>query len=796
VRLFLVSLLLLFLELACIRWFSAHVVFLTFFTNIVLLASFLGMSVGCLAANHRRDYLAWTPALLAVPVLAAVAVDYRGADLAKVIDVGNQASPQLVFFGTEHPNLDLARFILPVEVLAGFFFLAIACAFIGPGQELGRALKLLPNRVAAYTLNILGSIAGIALFAACSWWKAPPFWWFLPVVLGLGWLLFRRPLTPALAVRWGLLALVLAGACTTSIRAWWRGREGVQTLWSPYYRIDYTPSSRELAVNLISHQGMQSLEEKHVAYALPHLLNRDSDGPPFRDVLIIGAGSGNDVSRALQWGAEHVDAVEIDPTIQRLGEKHHPSHPYQDRRVTVHLDDGRNFLRATDRKYDLVVYALVDSLVLHSSYSNIRLESYLFTQQALQDVRRHLKPNGLFVMYNFFRQGWIVARLQKGLSDVFQAEPLVLTLPSRPVVQPEGSLWGYFTVFFAGNTERLANAFQQGSYWVARERTPNPTLPNGFANPGPEERSRWQQASPVERERGPWLEVRLAEVVQPAESLRQATDDWPFLYLRRPMVPDLSLRGVAIMGGLSCLLLLGFLPRSGGGSERGRPARTSLGLSGRMFFLGAGFMLVETKAVVHMALLFGSTWMVNSVVFFAVLVMILVANLFTLFFRPRRLGPYYLGLLAALALNCLVPLDFFLGMSRALQVAGASLLVFAPILFAGVIFAASFQQSTAPDRDMGANIAGAMFGGLAETTSMLLGFQYLVLVAMAFYALSAVLGGRGAGTEPLPTDEDPLTAVGAPVQEEYAVALGGLGVGVQDAKSHSAFLTRSSDRLQ
>jgi hypothetical protein len=140
--------------------------------------------------------------------------------------------------------------------------------------------------------------------------------------------------------------------------------------------------------------------------------------------------------------------------------------------------------------------------------------------------------------------------------------------------------------------------------------------------------------------------------------------------------------------------------------------------------------------------------MVNSVVFFAVLVMILLANLFTLSFRPRRLGPYYLGLLAALALNSLVSLDFFLGMNRSLQVAGASLLVFAPILFAGVIFAASFQRSMEPDRDMGANIAGAMFGGLAETTSMLLGFQYLVLVAMAFYVLSAVLGERGVRPEP------------------------------------------------
>jgi hypothetical protein len=167
-------------------------------------------------------------------------------------------------------------------------------------------------------------------------------------------------------------------------------------------------------------------------------------------------------------------------------------------------------------------------------------------------------------------------------------------------------------------------------------------------------------------------------------------------------------------------------------------------LTGRMLFLGAGFMLVETKAVVHMALLFGSTWMVNSVVFFAVLVMILAANLFVLAARPQRLWPYYLGLFGALALNALVPLDFFLGMERRAQVTSSCVLVFAPILFAGVIFATSFGQSREPDRDFGANIAGAILGGLAEYASMLLGFQHLMIVAMAFYALSAISNPRQA----------------------------------------------------
>jgi hypothetical protein len=66
------------------------------------------------------------------------------------------------------------------------------------------------------------------------------------------------------------------------------------------------------------------------------------------------------------------------------------------------------------------------------------------------------------------------------------------------------------------------------------------------------------------------------------------------------------------------------------------------------------------------------------------------------------------------------------------------LLGFAPILFAAVIFAGVFKRTAEPDRALGMNIAGAMVGGLAEYSSMLLGFQYLVLVAILFYALSAI----------------------------------------------------------
>jgi SAM-dependent methyltransferase len=712
------------------------------------------MSVGCLAASRSRNYLTWTPLLLVIALAAAHVVEISSGSFMKFVDVGNQGSPQQIYFGTEYHSQDLSRYAIPVEALCGFFFIVIALAFLGPGQELGRALKGWPNRVQAYTLNIAGSIVGIALFAACSWLEMQAFWWFLLVVVGLGYFYFISAghHSPRRLLGWDgftavLLVLVVWLAAFVPVHDDYPGQRDAQQFWSPYYRIDFKPADLSLSVNLIYHQQMVSRNENFPAYALPHLLNRDAGRPPFADVLIIGAGSGNDVSRALQWGAKHVDAVEIDPAIYRLGRTYHPDDPYGDGRVQIHLDDGRNFLRSTDRKYDLIVYALVDSLVLHSGYSNIRLESFLFTRQTFEDVRRHLKPNGTFVIYNYFRQGWLAARLQKGLEEVFGAgNSVVLTLPYRKVIEPEKATFGDFTIFFAGATGDLRNTFaRQPDYWLRNDEPPGPTSPNGFQQQPGVDATRVGEQTPEKSlaTASHWQHFGLASVLPPEGGLRTATDDWPFLYLREPMIPTLSLRGMLIMGGLGLLLIFLFLPpqRKGANAVAGRgPRAQSIGsaLNLQLFFLGAGFMLVETKAVVTMALLFGSTWVVNSVVFLAVLVMILLSNLWTLRFKPARWWPYYAGLLLTLALNAIVPLDFFLGMNRSIQVIGSCLLVFAPVLFAGVIFAASFKRTNEPDRAFGINIAGAMVGGLAEYSSMLLGFQYVVLVAILFYALSAV----------------------------------------------------------
>jgi hypothetical protein len=724
--LFLISFLILFFELSCIRWFGSMVVFLTFFTNVVLLATFLGMSVGCLTASGRRD---WT--LLVVPLLldtaaAAYLVLLAYNRLGRVmIDVGGQGSPQQIYFGTEYRATDISAFVVPIELVAVVFFVLITLIFIGMGQVMGRAFNQAPDRLKAYTANIGGSLVGIAGFSAASFLRTTPLAWF--AIALIVWLYFLKRWTPKQI--YGMIAtLCLVGL--TSYNSTWsapyeKSPDYEIQLWSPYYKIQYNPANRGITTNNIGHQAMARNAESMPMYALPHLLNRDSGGKPFEDVLVIGAGSGNDVSAALRWGAGHVDAVEIDPAIYELGRANHPDAPYDDPRVSMHIDDGRSYIRKTDRKYDLIVYALVDSLVLQSGYSSLRLESFLFTRQAFDDIQARLKPGGMFAVYNLMRRGWLVGRIDKMAQESFGARPLVLSLPYVATISPSDPQTNRVTLFLSGGGSSPLAAIRkrfvdQQNFWL-QWRSSVRSATNGFSPLPP---------ASTDSAAAEWF--RLAPATVDASGFeRVPSDDWPFLYLRNPMIPALNVREMILLGVVSLAILLIFSP-----VKRVRP-------NGQMFFLGAGFMLLETKGVVHVALLFGSTWIVNSVVFFAVLVMILCSNFYVRLVRPKTSWPYYTLLVAALAANVAVPMSTFLALPGWQKVAVSCAVVFVPILFAGIVFSIAFRDSTNPDVDFGSNIAGAVLGGLSENFSLILGFNYLLAIAIGFYLLSAVLRRRG-----------------------------------------------------
>ena len=718
--LFLISFLILFFELASIRWFGSMVVYLTFFTNIVLLATFLGMSVGCLSASRARNWLhSVMPIFLATIVLAAGVLWVFARYSRLMIDVGGQNSPQQVYFGTEYRARDLASFVVPIEVLAALFFVLIACAFVGLGQVMGRAFTDAQDRLKAYISNIAGSLAGIAAFALISYLWTTPLIWFAVVIMLWLYFLKRRTL---LQLYSAAATLTLMGLMSYNVTPWAPYQKDTPNqvlLWSPYYKIIYRPDRRSINTNNIGHQSMVQVDATGPAYSLPHLLNRDSGGKPFDDVLIIGAGSGNDVAAALANGARHIDAVEIDPAIYGIGRVEHPNHPYQDSRVSVHIDDGRSYVRKTSQHYDLVVYALVDSLVLHSGYSTLRLESFLFTKEAFQDIAAHLKPGGVFAVYNIFRQGWIVGRIERMSEEVFGGKPLVMSLPYVAAIHPSDSQQMALTAFLMGTSPVLSSIRQQFEknqfYWLNREPGRNQAI-NGFGA---------QPPAGVDSDKASWNAVGPA-AVDTAGIDQLPSDDWPFLYLREKMIPSLNVRSMLLIAALSVAMIYLASP-----VRQIRPNWT-------MFFLGAGFMLLETKSVVHMALLFGSTWAVNSIVFFAILVMILASNLFVLVLKPEKLWPYYILLVASLIINVVISMSRFLALPGWQRVFVSCLVVFVPIFFAGIVFGTLFRRSVQPDIDFGSNIAGAMFGGLCESLSLIIGFNYLLLFAVLCYLLSAL----------------------------------------------------------
>ena len=274
------------------------------------------------------------------------------------------------------------------------------------GEGVGRLFPHFPALI-AYRLDLLGSLAGITIFTALSFLDAPPLGWGLVAAAGFVALHAERiPRLPVAAL--AVLVLLL----------------GVESLgdglsWSPYYKIHVQeqPGGINISVNGVPHQTIRDVSQKQWIGGLRSVPYERTAGNRLRHVLIVGAGNGNDVAVALARGARSVDAVEIDPGIAAIGRRRHPNHPYQNRRVHLIVDDGRAFLQRTTTNYDLVLFALPDSLTLVSGNSSLRLESYLLTREAVAAARSHLAEGGALAMYNSYRRIWLIDRYGPGQTE-------------------------------------------------------------------------------------------------------------------------------------------------------------------------------------------------------------------------------------------------------------------------------------------------------------------------------------------------------------------------------------------
>jgi hypothetical protein len=157
-----------------------------------------------------------------------------------------------------------------------------------------------------------------------------------------------------------------------------------------------------------------------------------------------------------------------------------------------------------------------------------------------------------------------------------------------------------------------------------------------------------------------------------------------------------------------------------------------------LFFMGAAFLLLETKTVVQFSLLFGSTWFVNVLVFAGILTSVLGAIEVARWKRLPRPPVLYGALFILLAIAWVVPPAWLLSFDGAIRFLLGVGIAFAPVFVANLIFAQRFKDTASSTTAFGVNLLGAMLGGVLEYASIWLGYRWLTVLAALLYATALV----------------------------------------------------------
>lgn len=694
-ELFLISFASLFLELLAIRWLSSEIRAFSIYKNFPLITCFVGLGGGFLLACHGDRFFRYFPWLLLALTLIVSTSDLTG--LAVIVAPSTRTITGHVWGDLVHPPTMAVSDPLLYTALSFISFFSLlallACTFAALGERIGRLFNsFVPLR--AYAINLVGATFGIIGFALLSFLCTGPGVWMTVAVLPLLYS-FRKQKIGAVA----LILCVATAALMPMLTKPSQPSNGALcgTLWSPYHRVDIEPfywkseggsSAQEqmgynITVNKAFFQQPLNLSQQ--------FLGKLAGGKKLADfklnlyefpylllnpdsVLVMGSGTGNDVAAALRHNVGSVQAVEIDPLMVKLGRQVHAEKPYDAPNVKVDVNDARAFLRQTAKQYDLVLTGVLDSHTVAGNSLSVRLDDYVYTADGLRDALARVKPGGLLNISYCATEDFLAKRI-------------------------------------AANLRLAAGA---GNIAIYKERGTD--IWHYLAPVNQEFRQKLRQTLPADYE-------DLTDV--DATGIRPSTDDWPYLYLR-PMTLDPTYLAVCLAALLLAWAALGKSIRQFQTAHRWH-----------LFCLGAAFLLVELAIVDRLALIFGTTWIVNSVAIFAVMVTITLANLLVLKY-PIKLsaGALYCLLLALMTMLYFVPVERFNAMGVLAGGLLAALLSAVPIFFAGIIFSRSFAKEEQPSVGLAFNTFGAVLGGLLEYAATYTGLRSLLLIGALIYVLS------------------------------------------------------------
>lgn len=684
----------LFLQMLFIRWIGTEIRIFAYLQNTILVVCFLGLGLGMFTSSRP---IRLSQSLIPFNILLLLmAIPVTRSFLGNVSEMLSSGGDMLIWYSVAINDSWTRLLYLIVGLFLTFVTLVlIVDIFVPVGRIIGRLMDHNHNSpVLAYSINIGGSIIGTWLFVSLSYFYLPPIVWFVFTGMLLVFFIYKLKNDKRLNTILLVIAMLLSWFASQTPGA-------LEVVWSPYQKLALRESNSDevgqyiINVNNVGYQAIVNLDDEYVSlhpekfpeqqkglsqYDLPLLFH-----PAPQSFLVVGAGSGNDVSGALRQGVPSIVAIEIDPAIIAMGRELHPEKPYSSPNVQIINDDARSFFSTTTDTYDVISFGLLDSHTT-TSMTNARLDHYVYTKESLTQAKSLLNPGGVMVLTFEATKPYIVSRMFLALKEVFQQDPLVFRIPANEYG------WGG-VMFVTGDLDV-----------VQKQLNDNPRL-NAFVE-----------------------QLKSENPIHVEDTIKPTTDDWPYLYLETPTIPPLYF----MLIGLIIIIFM----RS---SKKWDAAHGQLKINkefGHFFFLGAAFLLLEVQNISKASVALGNTWQVNAVVVSSILFMALLANLVITRFPKISIVPVYAALIAVSLSLYFVDLAKFGFLPYLTKAVIIGILTSLPMFFSGIIFTSSFSSASNKSNALGANLIGALFGALLQSITFITGIKALLLVVTVLYLFS------------------------------------------------------------
>jgi hypothetical protein len=512
----------------------------------------------------------------------------------------------------------------------------------------------------------------------------------------------------------------------------------------------------------------RSDDASYLRYELTAIAYQLVERPGGFTALVIGPGGGRDLASAVVFGATHVDGVEINPIIVRdvmLGRfRDYSGNLYGDPRVSIHVDDGRSFVRRTAKKYDVIQASLVDTWAATAAGAYTLTENSLYTSEAFGEYLDHLTDTGVLTITRWVFDGLRLVSLaqeacaERGLDParhiavVRHDRVATFLLKRNPFTREEiGRLTSHadamgFVVLYAPDA-------------VDGEDQASVSLPGG-AEPPEMRQSRTSVADYARFIRAP---DRQRFIDAYPVDIRATTDDRPFFFhttrladqfevaFGRSMLFGNGLSALLTLFGISAALVVLFVvgPLLIGGNLAGAGWARWLAYFSA---LGAGFMLLEVAMLQRFVLLLGHPVYSLTVTLFSLLLGTGLGSFLSRVVDDRRIRPVTMSALIAIVLLALaarsaIPwlVDLAIAWPLGLRIAAAvAILVPAGILL-GMALPGGMRMLATRWPDIvpwgwGMNGAFSVVGAtLAVFIAMNWGFSTTFLAAAFVYAAAAAV---------------------------------------------------------